>query len=157
MASSEQHAESRLVPWVDHRDGREYLCDFEFAVVDGRAEVVAFRLYSRGYEMPVTATLLKHVPFARLAAEQRTGHAKLQPATAEMFGPRKPGRRLDDEVLIEVADVYRQALAHGLAPNVEIARTFGISYSTATKRTALARQRGFLPPVNEGTDDGTPA
>ncbi len=149
------HAESDLVPWTDLDAGIEYLLDIAFAVLDGRAEVVAFRVYSRGYAVPLTASLLNRVPFARLAAQQCADHAKLVPATAELFAPRRSGRALTDAMLADLARVYRAAVAHHVPPNKAIAEVLGISYSAATKRTAAARARGFLPPV-ERTDRVSP-
>ena len=63
---------------------------------------------------------------------------------AEQLGPRR-GRALVDDVLREVAEIYRAAFDKGQPPVVEaVAEHFCISKSAANKRSRAARRAGFL-------------
>ncbi|HWC35809.1 MAG TPA: hypothetical protein VG650_13410 [Mycobacteriales bacterium] len=64
-------------------------------------------------------------------------------------GPR--GRDLGDDHYREVADVYAAALQSGSkSPTAEVAKHFTVEKSSAAKKVARARQRGFLPPTTRG-------
>jgi len=54
------------------------------------------------------------------------------------------GAKLDDDTLMEVARIYKEAHNYGNSPIKSIAKAFAISPSTSAKRVMLARQRGFL-------------
>lgn len=60
------------------------------------------------------------------------------------------GKRLSDELLAEVADVYRGALSRGLAPTDAVAAKFPTSRSTAGRWVMEARRRGLLGPAVRG-------
>jgi Family of unknown function (DUF6214) len=53
-------------------------------------------------------------------------------------------KRITDDVLQEVARVYREAVAAGEPPTVAVQRHMGRSRSTAGRLVMQARQRGFL-------------
>ena len=63
---------------------------------------------------------------------------------------RKAKRRLTDEDLREVAEVYGQALAEKGNPTQAVADHFFIARSTAGNRVMKARKRGFLKPTTPG-------
>lgn len=63
------------------------------------------------------------------------------------------GRRISDEFLQRVADVYRDAMAAGRPPVAAIVGELHAERSTAGRWVMLARQRGFLGPA-KGTMAG---
>ena len=69
-------------------------------------------------------------------------------------GPRTPLRkpdRLDDIVLGEFAEAYRQVVAEGKWPAPTFAKEAQVEPKTVHKWVALARQRGFLLPGRQGS------
>lgn len=63
-----------------------------------------------------------------------------------------PGKRtrVTTEHLRKVAQVYRDAHAHGRPPTQAVADEFATSHSTAARWVGLARRREFLPPTQPG-------
>lgn len=61
-----------------------------------------------------------------------------------------------DDVLREVAEVYRLALGNRSAPRKAVVRRFGVSRSTAARWLTLTRESGFLA-LHEITRGGRPA
>jgi hypothetical protein len=54
------------------------------------------------------------------------------------------GKKLTDDDLSSVADVYRDAYSRGLSVQRAVAEAFGLCPSTAAKRIMKARQAGLL-------------
>ena len=54
------------------------------------------------------------------------------------------GKRLSDNDLKRIGEIYLQYSIEGEPPRVNIAREFDISTSAAAKRIMAARRRGFL-------------
>lgn len=79
---------------------------------------------------------------------------------AEMWLPKDTFRprqqkwtRLTDEYLVEVADVYREALAEGRSPTKSVAEHFTLSSSQARHHVERARRDGHLEPVASTAPD----
>lgn len=68
---------------------------------------------------------------------------------AAVEGP-KHGRDLGNDHYREVAQVYAAAVQAGEPPTVAVAEHFTVEKSSAAKKVARARQRGFLPPTTKG-------
>lgn len=68
----------------------------------------------------------------------------------EAFRPQR-GRRLTDDRLIAVADVYRNALHAGRAPTKAVADAMFVARPTAGRWVMEARRRGFLPATKPRT------
>lgn len=60
------------------------------------------------------------------------------------------GRDLGDDHYREVAAVYAQALQDGRPPTKAVQEHFTVEKSTAAKKVARARERGFLPKTTRG-------
>lgn len=60
------------------------------------------------------------------------------------------GRDLGDDHYREVAAVYARALQEGQPPTKAVAEHFTVEKSTAAKKVARARERGFLPKTTKG-------
>ena len=86
-------------------------------------------------------------PAVLLEADQREQFSR---ALGE--GQRKPrrGKRLQDDELRQVADVYRSAFELGRPPTAAVQDEFRIAYPTAGRWVMEARRRGFLPPTTRG-------
>ncbi len=65
---------------------------------------------------------------------------------AERFeGRPRGGRDLGDEHYADVARIYRQAVVDGRPPTKAVEDHFQVAKSSAAKKVARARERGFLP------------
>lgn len=60
------------------------------------------------------------------------------------------GSSLPDDLLEEVARIYKDSINYGVSPIPAIASAFGISKSTAAKRVMLARKQGHLGKAVKG-------
>jgi hypothetical protein len=60
------------------------------------------------------------------------------------------GRDLGDDHYREVAAVYAQAMQEGRPPTKAVQEHFTVEKSTAAKKVARARERGFLPKTTRG-------
>ena len=60
----------------------------------------------------------------------------------------KGKRRIPNELLSQVADVYRANIDH--APTEAVARTFGVRSCMASGYVQRASERNFLPPTKQG-------
>lgn len=82
----------------------------------------------------------------RIAAQWREDTAEER----EAFNSTRRGRDLGDDRYREVAEVYAQAVQEGRSPTKAVADHFTVEKSTAAKRVARARERGFLPKTSRG-------
>ncbi|HEY1843001.1 MAG TPA: hypothetical protein VGG53_22795 [Mycobacterium sp.] len=57
-------------------------------------------------------------------------------------------RAITDELLIQVADIYRRNIDR--APTQAVARTFGVKQRMASKYVERARLKNYLPPTKQG-------
>jgi hypothetical protein len=132
---------------------------------------------------PVTATLVRGLPVARIisaAREERFDEAggrfaeaydsgqdiDVDPhivdgarAFAEPWKERSPGRPvfLDESHYVEVAQIYSSALAAGRSPLVAVQRRYTVSRPTASRYVAAARSNGLLPSTSRGRPRGNGA
>ena len=88
------------------------------------------------------------------AVDQMTGQIDregFEREFAEAITHRAPGKRLTNEFLGHVADVYRYALRkQPTAPTEAVADAFSVSRSTAGRWLVEARKRGLLAPAAPG-------
>ena len=62
----------------------------------------------------------------------------------------EPGKRLPDELLEEVARVYRYALGRGWPPTNAVKKALNVSRPTAGRYVVRARRAGLLGPARPG-------
>lgn len=92
----------------------------------------------------------------RLPAHRAVAEARLESwteQTSDLRGALKSGRRgrdLGDEHYREVARVYARALQEGRRPTKAVQEFYTVEKSTAAKKVARARERGFLPMTTRG-------
>lgn len=63
--------------------------------------------------------------------------------------PRR-GSPITDDHLHAVAELYREMVENGYHPRPVIASEWGVSEAAASKWIAMARERGILPPTQQG-------
>jgi hypothetical protein len=136
------------------------LVDLEVAIVDGRPACVGIWKHADG--PPLSGEFLRQVPIGRIVREIASRVAQegdLTPGrlrtrqearrlASKAYHPQR-GRRLSDEHLEDVADVYRIAYNENRWPTETVMQKFGTSRATAGRWVAEARRRRFLPPTNE--------
>ena len=71
-------------------------------------------------------------------------------AERDAINSTRRGRDLGDDHYQEVAQVYSDAVNSGHPPTIAVATHFTIAKSSAAKKVARARERGFLPPTSRG-------
>lgn len=59
-------------------------------------------------------------------------------------------RKLTDDLLREVAEIYRAAIAEGRHPTTAVRDALMVSHSQAAKYVSRARKRGYLGPTSAG-------
>jgi len=97
----------------------------------------------------ITVEVYRRIPVMQLvrkALEVILGQPNL--ATTKMGAQR--GASLSEEVLAEVARIYKETVARNMPPIPAIAEAFSISKSTSAKRVMLARKFGFLGKAQKG-------
>lgn len=148
----------------------EWTVGLEWAEVDGRVECVGVTVRHVEGAKPVTASLLRSIPFGRFVADKRrqrhgtllrlaTGYAgQRSEALAERqldeYAAGKP--RYGEDHWRDVAEVYREAHRSGEAPTRAVAEVFGVSRTAAGKWVARCREAGLLGRTEQrkaGEDD----
>ena len=137
----------------------------DYAFLNGRIE--GKTLTVRMHHEPLTTSVLRDLPVGswmaadrrrmwnRVAWEQhRTGLTRKDRDRLRRqriaVGKATAGRpKVTDELLAEVAEVYRDANSHGSAPTQAVADYFQRPRSTAAKWVQRARAEGFLGPAVE--------
>ena len=154
-------APSRLLLSVEDPKGYDLLLDIVFE--GDRYVCRELRIRQREGGPPVIGEALRDVTvrcFIRLGIR----HALLKEGQAPDGSPifqsvamRHPPKGIakqgpTDEVLRWVAQIYRLAVALTEAPTKSVQDELGVSRATAGRWVAEARNRGLLPPLNEGEE-----
>ena len=82
--------------------------------------------------------------------EQPSRGRDRQPQKRPPRAPLSAPERIDSEFLQRVAQAYRYAVEDGLAPAPTLAAEASVTARAVHKWVATARQRGFLPPGQQG-------
>ena len=122
-------------------------------VLEGRPEVVALELRPPD-GVAITGVGLRKLPLGQLLDMSRRKRKRSESLGAERFDDERlyeaartadrRGRPLTDEHLRAVARIWYRAHFWGDPTTVAVARELGIPHSTAEKRVASARRKGFL-------------
>jgi hypothetical protein len=158
------------------RHGRRWTVTLAWTVIGTRPEV--YELSVRSAEtppVPVSASLIRSLPLGELEREIRASLPELASSyaaqadaagegllsaydrwysksqafryLAEHAGPQR-GRTLSDDVLHEIADVYKAAHANKRPVTRAVADAFHVSISAAGKRIMAARAAGLLDDID---------
>ena len=145
--------------WTD-RAGRSYVVKFSTSLVRGKKECVALSIIAD--PDPVMATTLRDLPLASIIDRMTESDAPLpiseeQKDTAARLNHAfvTGARALPTEMYVELAEIYRAAIASSRSPLGAISARFGISKASAAKRTARARKLQLLGPAIIGASGET--
>jgi hypothetical protein len=116
------------------------------AMVDAAVRGAAFELL----EVPIEQVDPRREN-KRLVPDEKGLVQVYAPAFSEVAGSgvrqaQEPGAKPVPD-LQRIAEIYRRAVAGGMAPSREIADEFGVTRATARKWVQRARERGFLAPA----------
>ena len=111
--------------------------------------------FDKGEQLLAQAINQREAKWAAACAQMATAHftAAMAAGMVELESDAPGRRRMTDEHLIDVANVYRAAWQEGGNPTQAVANRFGTSHSTAARWVGLARKAEYLP----STDPGRPA
>lgn len=143
------------ITWTDPKTGVPILVDIRWDVIGGRAEPTRVNIYSAGFEYPITAEIVRRVPFGSIVVDERESRRKLfADAVVELSNDfsaedleglaSRVQQHSRDARLQEVANVYRRAFAEGRPVQHAVADHFDLTLSGASKKIAAARARGYL-------------
>jgi hypothetical protein len=130
-----------------------YDLDFDAVFEAGRFVVEQLTVHRRSDGPPVTTEGLREIPVAallRAAVEFNVKHTAQTGATGRTTSwleVQRRGSSPSDLELEIVAGAYRAAYAAGAPPTQAVMEKLGVSRSTASRRIALARERGLLGPA----------
>ena len=150
----EKHRGWDAVVTLHMSNGGTYRLGLEFKSVGRTEELVKMQVQAMTRTKPLIATIVRAIPFGEIETAVKRHRAKQNMKRVPMRsrqnrGPQH-GRRLPDNDLKRISEIYLQASHDGELPREIIAREFGISTSAAAKRIMAARRRGFLGPALVG-------
>jgi hypothetical protein len=164
----EQISDRMLPVWLEvHIDGHDGPNIFRrIEVRDGKPELVAMGWWSRPGQREIKPKDMRAVPVTSLIDELYpafvihvdrdnkqivvgAGDSPAFFAARKFIEQQRMGHRaITDELLRDVADVYRRNIDR--APTQAVARTFGVKSRMASTYVDRARQAGYLPPTKQG-------
>jgi hypothetical protein len=133
-------------------NGNQWKVSAEFKSSNGRPYISAISISPTKGSTPLTRRVLRDIEINKLFKDEiarevkhfsRTRH-KLQSNSAHQ------GRAHTDTDLKIVAEIYMSAFRANQPVRQSVADTLGIGISTAEKRIAAARRRGFITKENKG-------
>ena len=110
--------------------------------VDGNYKMTGLNIESADKQQ-ITVEQYRRIPIIQLMKDALTKIAPKPEMGVTLKGAQR-GASLPDDLLEEVARIYKDALNYGLPPIPAIAKAFNISKSTSAKRVMLARKNGYL-------------
>jgi hypothetical protein len=136
------HTDSTHFPWVDPVTGKSFDVATKIQQVNGAYRMIGISIQSVDGEQ-LTVEQYRRVPISTLMKKALSRIAPKPEMKATLKGAQR-GSTLPDDLLEEVAQLYKQAVNYGNSPIAAIAQAFGVSQSTAAKRVMLARKLGYL-------------
>ena len=133
---------SNQFKWKDYVTGHTYKVTINLTKVNGMYVLTGVNLESLDKEQ-ITVETYRRVPIVKMFNKAREQLLPKPTLTTEHRGSQR-GALLSDEVLEEVARIYKEACNYGTSPIKSVAKAFGISKSTAAKRVMVAREHGML-------------
>jgi hypothetical protein len=137
-------------------DDVPYEVRLHLVAADGRLVCQTVTVEATDQSGPVTAEGLRGIPLAGLLRWGVREHARQQ---GRRFNP-DPDVAKDGptpEALRAAATVYRLAYALGEPPTKAVSVSLGLTYSTAARWVAKAREAGLLGATTQGRAGGVPA
>jgi len=130
--------------WED-RDGNSWRIVLDLKVVGEVKGCGAITITSQTPGCLLTQSLLRQIPMAQIEREAFKAEKPALHRRSQGRGPRS-GKPLTDHDLRDIAAAYIKARNQRLPVQAYVAKEFGVALSTAAKRIAAARKRGFIDP-----------
>jgi hypothetical protein len=109
--------------WFDD-DGDAWCISLEWSYKDGVAYVSGFSMRAIDHDKPVTARLLREVPFGNIQKKELVQENSLKET---------------------VLSLYDEAQADGVSLHGKIMEALGVSYPTASRHIRFARDNNLIP------------
>ena len=132
-------------------NGNKWNVSAEFKSSNGRPYISAISISPTKGSTPLTRRVLRDIEINKLFKEEIAHEVKHFSRTRRNLQSKSAhqGRAHTDEDLKIVAEVYMSAFRAHQPVRRAVADTLGISVSTAEKRIAAARRKGFIPKENK--------
>lgn len=137
-----------VLSWKDPVTDKKYFVSIEFNTIDGENRFVGYGVSSVD-DSQITVELTRRIPLMKLAKEATVRAFPKPKFNATLTGAQR-GSTLPDDLLEEVATIYKDAVNYKVSPIEAVAKAFNISKSTSAKRVMLARKHGYLGKATRG-------
>jgi len=131
-------------------NGNRWKIGAEFKSVSGRICIVGMSIWSPKGSTPLTRRVVRDIQIESLFEKQIAVETKNLTQTLRRHKSKSAhqGRAHSEDELKVVAEIYQSAVRAHEPVQATVAKTLGVSVSTAAKRIMIARSRGYLPALN---------
>jgi hypothetical protein len=128
-------------------NGNRWKIGADFKSVGGRICVVGVSIWSPSSSTPLTRRVLRDIRIESLFEKQIAVETKNLTRTLRRHKSKSAhqGRAHSEDELKVVAEIYQSAVRAHEPVQATVAKTLGVSVSTAAKRIMIARSRGYIP------------
>ena len=134
--------------WKDPVAKKGFDVTIKLKKIDGFIRLAGISIDPVG-DFDLTVEMYRRVPIIELWKQAVKQSMPKPEFNATLTGAQR-GSTLPDDLLEEVATIYKDALNYKLSPIEAVAKSFSISKSTAAKRVMLARKHGYLGKATRG-------
>ena len=138
-----------IIEFVDS-NGNRWKIGAEFKSVRGRVSIVGMSIWSPKGSTPLTRRVVRDIQIESLFEKQIAVETKNLTRTLRRHKSKSAhqGRAHSEDELKVVAEIYQSAVRAHEPVQATVAKTLGVSVSTAAKRIMIARSRGYIPALN---------
>ena len=137
------------VEWTDQH-GNRFVIDFDLRLSNDTTTIVGLAIRGATGKEPLTQTIIRSIPLEKILREELNEVIEMERRqVSTTVGPRRGRAGLPDQVLVEVAEIYRDALRRRQPVQQAVADAMQISRSAAAKRIMSARQKGLITNEHE--------
>lgn len=148
--SLKNHVFDSVSEFVDG-NGNRWKIGADFKSVGGRICIVGVSIWSPNGSTPLTRRVLRDIQIEALFESQIAVETKNLSRTLRKYKSRSAhqGRAHSEFELKIVGEIYQSAVRAHKPVQKTVAKTLGVSVSTAAKRIMSARRRGYIPSFSE--------
>ena len=139
---------TEVFTWTDPVTKQEFEIGIKFTKISGMLRFTGISISSVDNAV-ITVEVYRRVPIIQLMKDALANILPKPEFKATLTGAQR-GATLPDDLLEEVARIYKDALNYGVSPIEAVAKAFSISKSTSAKRVMLARANGYLGKATRG-------
>jgi hypothetical protein len=131
-------------------NGNRWKVGAEFKSVRGRICIIGMSIWSPKGSTPLTRRVVRDIQIESLFESQIAVETKNLMRTLRRYKSKSAhqGRAHSEDELKVVAEIYQSAVRAHEPVQATVAKTLGVSVSTAAKRIMVARSRGYIPALN---------